>query len=157
MPVPELYLVQHGRALSKEEDPDRPLRPEGRAEVHRVALAAAACGVRIASVLHSGKRRAEETAALLAHHLQHPPAGLAEAPLGPREDPADARKLLEEGSEPTLLVGHLPHLSRLASLLVLGEPEREILAFRNGGLVRLERSEAGAWRVGWVLAPEIAR
>lgn len=157
MPSSELYLAQHGRALSKQEDAERPLRAEGREEVHRVALVAAGCDVRVASVLHSGKRRAEETAALLAAHLQHPPGGLGEAPLAPNDDPAEARKLVEEASESLLLVGHLPHLGRLLSLLVAGEAERELVAFRNGDLVRLERDEEGAWRIGWILAPEIAR
>ena len=32
-----LYLVQHGAAVSKEIDPERPLSQEGRAEVRKVA------------------------------------------------------------------------------------------------------------------------
>ncbi len=42
----QVYLVQHGLAKSKEEDPERPLTAAGREEVERVARAAAAAGVR---------------------------------------------------------------------------------------------------------------
>ncbi len=38
----QVYLVQHGLAKSKEEDPARPLTAAGRDEVERVATAAAA-------------------------------------------------------------------------------------------------------------------
>ncbi len=42
----QVYLVQHGLAMSKEEDASRPLSATGREEVERVAQAAAAAGVR---------------------------------------------------------------------------------------------------------------
>ena len=54
---------------------------------------------------------------------------------------------------PALLVGHLPHLSRLASLLLVGDATREIVAFRMGGIVCLE-NDAGRWRIKWILTPE---
>ncbi len=54
-----------------------------------------------------------------------------------------------------MLVGHLPHLSRLASLLLTADPAREIIAFRMGGMVCLSEWE-GQWRLHWILTPEIA-
>jgi phosphohistidine phosphatase len=55
-----------------------------------------------------------------------------------------------------MLVGHLPHLSRLASALLLGDPGREIVRFRMGAIVCLVRAE-GRWLLQWVLTPELAR
>jgi phosphohistidine phosphatase len=52
------------------------------------------------------------------------------------------------------VAGHLPHLSRLASLLVTGDPDIEVVAFRNSGLVALGRDGAG-WRIAWILTPEL--
>ena len=65
----ELYLVQHGEAKSKTEDPQRPLTKRGRDEVQRVAAFAAKAGLKVSQVRHSGKRRAEETASILAERL----------------------------------------------------------------------------------------
>ena len=36
-----------------------------------------------------------------------------------------------------MLVGNLPHLSRLVSLLLTGNPEIEVVRFRNAGIVCL--------------------
>ncbi len=55
-----------------------------------------------------------------------------------------------------MLVGHLPHLGRLASSLLVGEPEREIIRFRNSAIVCLVKSESG-WLLQWILTPEMAR
>ena len=146
--------MQHGEALPEEVDPDRPLTDRGREEVERVARAAASRGVAVSAVLHSGKRRAAETAVIVALHLA---AGIEPEKipgLAPKDDPSAAAEAVGAREGPIALVGHMPHLSRLVSLLVVGEPDREIVAFRQGGLVKLTR-EAG-WRVAWILVPELA-
>lgn len=149
-----LYLVQHGEAKPEAEDPARPLTDRGRQEVTRVARAALRAGVAVAAIAHSGKRRARETAELLATELR-PARGVREEPgLAPMDDPAIAQRAVEQATDPVMLVGHLPHLGRLASLLLLGDPAREIVAFRMGGIVCLAREE-GRWRVRWVLTPEL--
>jgi phosphohistidine phosphatase len=55
-----------------------------------------------------------------------------------------------------MIVGHLPHLSRLASLLVLGEAEKEVVRFRMGAVVCLARS-GESWSIDWTLIPAFAR
>lgn len=149
-----LYLMQHGEAKTEQEDPARPLTERGRQEVERVADAAARLGLGIADVRHSGKLRARETAEILAGRLRPRPEVREMAGLSPNDDPAAAARAVEEAAEPWLLVGHLPHLSRLTSLLVVADPARGILAFRMSGLVCLTR-EADGWRLRWVLTPEV--
>jgi phosphohistidine phosphatase len=150
----DLYLVQHGEAHSEEEDPVRPLTARGRLEVERIARAAARAGLAPRRIAHSGKLRARETAEILAGALT-PAEGVREMPaLGPKDDPAAIRSVLEEATDSLMLVGHLPHLCRVASLLLVGDPEREIVAFRMGGVVCLGR-EREAWRVRFVLTPEL--
>ena len=56
-----LYLVQHGEAKSKAEDPSRPLTERGREDVARVAAFAAGAGLQVGQIRHCGKRRAGET------------------------------------------------------------------------------------------------
>lgn len=150
----EVYLVQHGEAKPEAEDPQRPLTERGRVEVERVARRTAEAGIRISRILHSGKLRARQTAEIFARYLC-PAQGIDEVEgLSPLDDPNMARNLIETSPEPLMLVGHLPHLSRLASALILGETEREIIRFRTGGVVCLVRVGKG-WQFGWALTPEV--
>ncbi len=150
-----LYLVQHGCSAAREVDPDQGLTEEGRQEVQRIAEVARGYGVRVASIAHSGKARARQTAEIMAAALQPPGGVAAREGLKPLDDAAAAAASLGR-EENLMVVGHLPFLSRLTSLLVAGDPEREIFAFQNGGIVCLERSEdAGGWSIRWTLMPRI--
>lgn len=151
----EFFLAQHSEAVAEDVDPQRPLTERGREEVDRVARRAAAAGVRLAAVYHSGKLRAAETAAILASRLAPGEEPQALEGLAPKDDPRIVRERLEALGDSVALVGHLPHLSRLLSLLLADDPGREILAFRQGGLVRLVEDDG--WRISWVLTPELAR
>lgn len=151
----ELYLVQHAEAKPEEEDPARPLTERGRKEAARVAHAAADLGLDVAVICHSGKLRAQQTAEILAERLE-PRKGLSSmAGLGPKDDPEPIRRAVEQAAEPWMMVGHLPQLGRLSSLLLVGDPEREIVAFRMGAIVCLSQGPGG-WRLCFVLTPEIA-
>jgi phosphohistidine phosphatase len=74
--------------------------------------------------------------------------------LAPNDDPVDVARALHQANEPLLLVGHLPHLARLASLLVVGDATRPVLAFRMAALVALAREGEG-FRVRFVLPPDV--
>jgi phosphohistidine phosphatase len=150
----EIFLVQHGLAKSKEEDPARPLTAVGRDEVERVARASAAAGVRPASIFHSGKVRAQQTAEIFASHMKPANGVHSMEGLDPMDEPQRARKRVEQADAPLMLVGHLPHLSRLASLLLADSPDREIVVFRNAGVVCLERQERH-FAIRWVLSPDL--
>ena len=54
-----------------------------------------------------------------------------------------------------VIVGHLPFLGRLTALLLTGHDSGEPVAFQNGGVVYLERNEAGMWHLCWMVAPEL--
>jgi phosphohistidine phosphatase len=146
-----LYLVQHGEAKSEEEDPERPLTDRGAGGVRRVAdLAREVGGVAVERVVHSGKTRARQSAEIWGQVLRVPV--VEEEGLAPLDDPSVWGTRLAKGEQDLMLVGHLPHLGRLASLLLAGESERPLIAFRQGGLVGLERGPAG-WSVWLALPP----
>jgi phosphohistidine phosphatase len=149
-----LYLMQHGEARPEQEDPARPLTERGRAEVARVARAVAGRKLGIVQVAHSGKLRARQTAEIVASLLSPTPAVEEMRGLGPNDDPRVAAEAVKEAAEPRLVVGHLPHLSRLASLLVVGDADKAVVAFRMAGLVCLSHGEDG-WRLAWAIVPEI--
>jgi phosphohistidine phosphatase len=146
-----LYLVQHGQAKSEAEDPERPLTDQGTDDVARVARqVVGVAAVRPARVVHSGKTRARQTAEVWAGLLG---VGVEEADgLAPNDDPSTWAGRLEPSSDDLLLVGHLPHLGRLAALLVSGRPDVPLVSFHPGGLVGLDQDETG-WVI-WVVAPE---
>ena len=149
-----VYLVQHGAAKSKEEDSERPLTDVGRQDAERVARAAASLGLNIDTIYHSGKTRAEQTAQIFAEHLK-PSSGVAHGDhLAPMDHPAPATELANKATKPIMLVGHLPHLSRLASLLLVDDSSKEIVAFRMGGLACLDNVE-GSWSLRWMLTPDV--
>lgn len=147
-------LVQHAQALSKEEDPDRPLSPQGRETIQSVAdYAARNLGLELGRIWHSGKTRALQTAEVLNSTLGTSIGARSSEDLSPLDDPRAWAERLAEMSHDVMLVGHLPHLSRLASLLLCGDPDIEPIAVQNAGLVCLER-KAG-WKLRWILVPEI--
>lgn len=149
------YLVQHGKAKSKQEDSDRPLTDEGRKEVESVMLLMLRFGAITASrVVHSGKRRAAETAELIAGKLEAEVA--AEDGLAPDDDPAVWAARLREADRDLVLVGHLPHLERLASLLLCGHAEGGTVRFVNGGVVCLN-GEADRWALQWAITPTLVQ
>ena len=152
----KVYLVRHGEAKHKSVDPLRPLTEQGRQDVQQVAAFAARLGLEVHQIRHSGKTRAEQTAAILGETLSPPAGVVAVSGLAPRDDAQSVADGLTRESRPVMLVGHLPFLTRLAGLLVVGDAERPVVRFRQGGIVCLER-EDGRWLVAWVLTPEMAR
>ncbi len=150
-----LYLVQHGKSFSKEEDPEQGISPEGIADVNRIAEVAKGYSVSPAAIRHSGKKRARQTAEIFAGALLR--EGRAEeAPgLNPLDDvTAIAGKLRNEDN--LMLVGHLPFMERLTNYLVAGSVETLVFKFQNGGIVCLDKgSESTKWFIKWTLMPRI--
>jgi phosphohistidine phosphatase len=145
-----LYLVQHGQAKTEEEDPERPLTDRGAADVRRVAEVAAAAGITTGRICHSGKTRARQTAEAWGQVLGAP-VELTQA-LAPRDDPSVWAKQVATDTGDLMLVGHMPHLGRLAGVLLADDPQRPVVAFQPGALVGLQKSQAG-WSVALVLPP----
>jgi phosphohistidine phosphatase len=150
-----LYLVQHGAAKSEAEDPHRGLANEGRRDVERIAKSLAPLQISLDRIEHSQKLRARQTAEILAAHLQ-PAEGIHEiAGLAPHDDVEPVRARLQQEPKNLMVVGHLPHLSHLASRLLGLERNRAVVRFQMAGVVRLDRDEAGRWEVRWVFPPEL--
>lgn len=152
----QLFLVQHGKAKDRDEDPERPLTDEGRREVEAVMVLMLRAGAVTASrVLHSGKQRSAETAEIIATKLD---ADTEEADgLAPDDDPEIWRRRLDESQRDTVLVGHMPHLSRLASVLLGADPDAEVVAFTNGGVVCLQRQKDHRWSLRWAVTPGLIK
>ncbi|OGQ83977.1 MAG: phosphohistidine phosphatase SixA [Deltaproteobacteria bacterium RIFCSPLOWO2_12_FULL_60_19] len=150
----DFFLVRHGEAKPEYEDPRRPLTGRGRREVEKVARALRKKNVAVAEVLHSGKLRAKQTAEIMARFLS-PARGARETTgLAPEDDPALAKAELKAAGASVMLVGHLPHLGRLAALLVTGDSERSVVEFPPASVACLSGAEDG-WKLAWSLSPDM--
>jgi phosphohistidine phosphatase len=146
-----IYLVQHGKNVPKEQDPDKPLSEEGAKDVRRIADVARNYGLQVARIYHSGKLRARQSAEIYAELLT-PAGGLREAEgLSATDDVTAFTTKLEDGA---MFVGHLPFMERMVGYLTAGSPDNRVLKFQNGCLVCLFQ-EDGQWLVKWTLMPNI--
>ena len=143
-----MYFVQHGKAVAKEVDLDRPLSEEGRREVERVGACLRHMGLTLRGVCHSGKTRARQTAEILTTEVGLDYASEL-AGMKPNDDVVSFAHGLKDN---VMYVGHLPHMEKLVSYLVAGEESAGIVAFSNGGVVCVERDAAG-YRIGWMVTP----
>ncbi|HJN22911.1 MAG TPA: phosphohistidine phosphatase SixA [Rhodospirillales bacterium] len=162
-----LYLVQHAEAFGEAENPERPLSDKGLADIQRVAAFLGRGRMRVGRVIHSGKTRARETARFLADvvspgtEIEEAAAGLApnnstdlfvQAIGNWLEDVASG----VEAAGDAMLVGHLPFMGKLASLLVAGAEEVGVVAFTPGTVLCLEHNgETGDWAIAWMASPEL--
>ncbi|MGE5808346.1 MAG: phosphohistidine phosphatase SixA, partial [Nitrospirota bacterium] len=81
-----LYLVQHAEAKKEEEDPERGLTDKGFRDIARTAVYAQKLGVGASAIYHRGKKRAAQTAKVLADYLK-PEKGIIKTDgLAPMDD-----------------------------------------------------------------------
>lgn len=150
-----LYLVQHAEAKKEEEDSARPLSEKGLQDIARVAAYCAQLDIKIDKIFHSTKLRAKQTAGILFENLK-PMKGISEVDgLSPLDDPNIWAARVKDLQENVMLVGHLPHLARLASLLLSGNADKNMVSFRMGGIVCLRKDDTGIWSLQWMLVPEV--
>lgn len=151
--------MRHGEAASAEQDERRPLTPAGRAAIERVAWRAATAGFRPQAVYHSGVLRAQQTAEILGRHLGASDSVRARDGLHPNDavpPVAEWLRGLASADHTLVLVGHLPFLDRLASVLLVGDPDVQVLDFQPGALVKLTPSLGGGrFGVSWMLSPAV--
>ena len=150
-----LYLIQHGKSLPKDQDPDQGLSAEGIAETERIANLAKDYGVSISQIRHSVKTRARQTAEIFANAL-NPKQGIEEiGGIKPMDEVAEFAAGID-AAEDVMLVGHLPFMERLTAFLITGSIDRPVFKFQNSGIVRLDKDPATqAWIIVWALMPNI--
>jgi phosphohistidine phosphatase len=154
-----LYLVQHAEAKTEEEDPARPLSENGVKDIRKVALHLSKLSLTISRILYSKKLRARQTAEILSEYMRPAEAVTESDGLASLDDPSAwvgrLKYLTASITENIVLVGHLPHLGKLASLLLCGDPKHNMISFKMGGVVCLARDEKGNWSLQWMITPDV--
>ncbi|HEY1366007.1 MAG TPA: histidine phosphatase family protein [Gaiellaceae bacterium] len=161
----DLYLVRHAIADDRDparwpDDSVRPLTADGIERFRRAARGLRTLVPTVDAVLSSGFTRAWQTAELLHEEAGWPAPSECEA-LEAGRAPADAVDVLRDRNESSLaLVGHEPHLSLLASLLLTGDEDAVQMDLKKGGTIALAvpgRIEPRGVVLVWSAAPRLLR
>jgi phosphohistidine phosphatase len=151
----KLYLLRHGEAVAELVDPKRPLSDAGKAETRKVAHFLKRARINIMTIIHSDKKRTQETAEIVQEIL-NPQAQLVEKNyLGPN-DPTE--KIVEDISRAPgdlMIVGHLPFLDHLISHLILKNEKEIVLSLKTSSVVCLEKDKEHNWQVIWLISPDL--
>jgi phosphohistidine phosphatase len=150
-----IYLVQHGKSLSKDIDPEKGLSEEGISEVQRIAEVAAGYGCIVKKISHSGKKRARQTADIFESALAPKEGVEGINGINPMDDVAvfSGSMAVEDNQ---MLVGHLPFMERLTSYLITRSTEIPVFKFQNDGIVCLDKHpDTKTWIIKWALMPNI--
>jgi len=151
----KLYLVQHAKAASKENDPQRSLTEEGRRDIQKVAEFIKPLDLSVDYLWHSGKNRTQQTAEILADVVEVKKEMAAHEGLAPNDDVTVLKDEIMSAHADIMIVGHLPFLSKLTSLLLTGSQSSRTVAFKNGGIVCLDYSDDNQYQFDWMIIPEL--
>ena len=151
----KLYLVQHAKAASKDIDPARSLTEEGLRNIQKVAAFIKSLNLSVDYLWHSGKKRAQQTAEVLVEAVEVRTETTGRDGLAPNDDVTALKGELMSAQQDIMIVGHLPFLNKLASLLLTGCESSNTVAFRQGGIVYLEYTGDNQWQLDWMVTPEI--
>ena len=151
----KVYLVQHGEAVAKEVDPERPLSEQGQTDVRKVGAFLAATGLRAGRIVHSGKTRAAQTAKHLAQALGPDLEPEAVEGLNPKDSGEHLVAEIEATPGDLLVAGHQPFMGRFASRLLTGSEDGMSIAFKPASVACLEEGDDGGWSLQWMIRPEL--
>jgi phosphohistidine phosphatase len=145
-----IYLSQHGKALSREENINRPLSPKGVRDCESVAKFLKNKGFIINKIFHSGKLRSEESARIFSTILSNGDI-VERAGLKPNDA---AKDFCDDLCEDSLYIGHLPQLEKVLSLLLLNDDSLNIVKFKNSGVICLEKID-DVYSIKWYVSPNL--
>ena len=163
----QLLVVRHANALDAAEwarahpdDAGRPLTPEGKKKMKRVAATLRDLVPDIQQLATSPLTRAVQTAEILAAAYDGLDPVVVPV-LAPAQSAADVTRWLagERRHETVAIVGHEPGLSRVVSWLLAGS-ERSFVEIKKGAAVLLafpDAVDAAAATLQWALTPSQLR
>jgi len=157
----EIYLVRHGAAYAKEEDPERHLNNDGVNQCHLTGRALRRLDITFDLIVCSPKARARQTAEIIAEEVGYAKKEIKiTETLEPTALPKDTISYLDDfaGIKRLMLAGHLPLLGHLASEL-LSNTSHISFYFEPGAVCQINTEQSlhytGDFR--WFLTPEHLR
>ena len=149
-----LYLVQHGISKSKLEDPERPLTETGIQQTELIASYLKNHKIKLDKIYHSEKRRAAQTAEIIAGKIDIKYGLVEDKDLNPLTKPEIWSEKIKTIDDDIMIIGHLPHLNNLTSLLLGYDENLQFIFFKNSGVICMDR-EDDSWSLKWLITPDL--
>ena len=146
-----IYFAQHGLAIDKKDDPERPLSKAGIQQSKIIAKFLQDSETPITCIFHSGKLRTSQTAEIFATAMNISSTPAIDG-LSPNDDVTLLAQSLNINN--ALYIGHLPHLDKLVAYLITGNDNGSIITFQNSAVACLEKYDAN-YQLQWYLTPEL--
>jgi phosphohistidine phosphatase len=150
----KLYLVRHGQPNPETVDAEKGLSPNGEQEIELLASILKANSISVKEIWHSDKTRARQTAAILASGISCTNGFVEIKGLNPtdRIEPIIGKILAAQAD--LMVVGHMPFMAHLASLLLAGDEHRLAMNFDTGAMACLDYAH-GRWTLEWFAYPRL--
>lgn len=147
--------MQHGRAVDKSVDPERPLSGQGEEDVNCVARMLVGAGTTPDKIFHSGKARSRQTAEIFGKAFKLKSGAGEISGIAPLDSVSDFAVRIPGFAENTMVCGHQPFMGRLVSHLLAGNEDMPLVEFSPGSVACLEPGSGGSWVLCWLLRPEL--
>lgn len=147
----KIYLARHGEYIAHGIEATGSLSDAGKKEIEQMAHFLRPLGIQVANMYHSGKLRAEQTAAILVTGLTCENAMIIHSQMNPEDDAVSFASDINQWTQDACLVGHLPFLARLVGKLLVNDENKELIIFHPGTVVCLEKIHYTKWCINWVL------
>ena len=149
----KLYLMRHGEALSPQQDPQRGLTDAGKLKIKRVANHLKEMNVTFKHIFHSKKKRACETAEIMAQVISPELKLELHENITPNDDPNLIIHEINDWKEDTLITSHLPFVPNLMTQLTEQDAYLSAISFETGTIICLEKKGNESWKVLWATSP----
>ncbi|MDH5369405.1 MAG: phosphohistidine phosphatase SixA [Gammaproteobacteria bacterium] len=149
----KLYLMRHGEALSPQEDPERGLSNNGKFKIESVAKHLQQQDLTLQHVYHSTKKRAQQTAEIMAHIISPGITPVAHKNITPNDDPTLILAEINNWKEDTLITSHLPFIPNLMTLLTGKDAFLSAITFETGTIICLKKENNSVWEMEWATCP----
>ena len=149
----KLYLMRHGEALSPDIDPEQGLSGNGKDRIEALAKHLQQQNLTFQSVFHSEKKRAMQTAEIMARVLTPNIKPQVMDGIKPNDNPALVVPEMDSWNKDTLVTTHLPFLPNLVTLLTGQDVFLSAITFETGTIICLEKGHNDTWTLKWSSAP----
>jgi len=153
----KLYMMQHGEAISKHDDPERPLTEKGKSDANRIAVFMRQAGVKVERIIHSGKLRAQQTAERLVNAISPGNKPEVSDMINPNDSAVAFYTHCLGWSGDSLIVGHLPFLEHFVAHLITGNKNAVFTTYTPGTVICLEYHDDNRWTLNWMMSPELLK
>jgi len=152
----KIYLAQHAKAKSEEEDLSRPLNDEGIKDVKKICEFLKPLKIKVNAIYHSEKLRAKQTAMFINEAVTSENGIIELKDLNPNDDPEKIFSFIMDQKKDFIIVGHLPYLAKLTGFLIAKDQNAEPVSFTQGCIACLEKNnEKEKFILQYLVRPDI--